>query len=1059
MRTPGALLQLLLLTVGLSAPCRPAFALAAGFDLETGPLFDSAAACMQARNEGVDVIAEYLDTDGAVVFRAGSWLGRDGRYLLPPPESSVGKVRFRTLERISITASDVSLEPCPASLPDAAIDSLSQALDNRLNVYLGEAAGDTDLPPLYENAIEALEGTSHDHWLAVAHFEFASMLRSIDRLDDSAHHYRNALSLFESIDDPGGRAAATNSLGLVALRQGRLEEAGRLFDAARPLFLEQGDLHSVAGVDNNLGLLYMRRDQLDAAATHLEMALTVLQGPIELRSDTPNADQELEAGSPAELTWALNTLDNLAIVRRRQGSVHLAERYWRNVLALEGHVEHARTGAEARHNLGGLLLRQGRLDEALVMLSEALEQFNASKARRWMVETRVMLSRLYFYLGDSETALEFAREAVALEPDDLNARLRAFRGLADLEQERGEFEAAIRTIDAALSLVDDRPDDRQYLLLNSRRAHLQLLAGNTADAIETQRSVHDSISEVGTLTDSARVRYRLAIALGQTGQSAEARALLNEALPVFRKTREVFHELLALEALSKLQIDDPAARIDTSARAFERALQLRRQPLGDMRRLGMSATLGRIDDRHIRMLAESGESGRAWQAASSVRAVEMLDLERARRRGHARSVRKALLDEHAELLTELHRQRLNGREDTDPRDLKVAIDRVEAQLRQLLERPETHSAPSLTVVQQQLGDKRLLLSYYLLPDDVLLWAVSGDEVQFFQLPDRRGIEAAASNLLDRLRHPRQAPGATGKLSRQLGKALLNPASGMIADAEEVVIEPHGALHALPFGVLVDDGQLLMERVAVHRALAVDARSRPDAASGQGANRLLVMANPGWQTGRTLAGPLPKRSLVGRMMRDNGLARLPGTQREAELLAALDPEAVAVRVLSGPTASRQFVLGGGLSGYPLIHIATHGLLDLQYPSLSALLLADEHGPGPALLRPQEIAELQLDAGLVVLSGCETGTGPLPAGSGALSLARPFLVAGADQVLSSLWKIDDARTAKFMQAFYRHLLVHERPPARALAAAQRDMRHKRETANPYYWAGFVLLGKSI
>lgn len=1059
MRASRALMQLLLLTVGLSAPCRPSFALPAGFDIETGPLFESAAPCMQVRNEGVDVVAEYLDADGAVVFRAGSWLGRDGRYLLPPPQPSAETVRFRTLENISIAASDISLDPCPASLPDAAIDSLSRALDNRLSGYIGEASGDADLPALYEAAIEALEGSPHDHWLAVAHFEFASMLRSIDRLEDAAHHYENALSLFESIDDLGGRAASINSLGLVALRQGLLERAGRLFDAARPLFLEHGDLHSVAGVENNLGLLYMRRDQLDAAATHLEMALTVLQGPIDLRSETPDGDQALEADSAAELTSALNTLDNLAIVRRRQGSVQLAERYWRNVLALEGHVEHARTGAEARHNLGGLLLRQGRMDEALVMLSEALGQFNAEKARRWMVETRVMLSRLYSLLGDSETALDFAHEAVALEPADLNARLRALRGLAVLQQQRGEFSAAIGTIDTALSLVDDQPDDRQYLLLNSRRSHVQLLAGDTADAIETQRSVHASILEIGAIADSARVRYRLAIALAQAGESAEARTLLNEALPVFRKTREVFHELLALQALSRLQIGDPAARLDASARAFERALQLRRQPLGDMARLGMSDTLRQIDDRHIRMLSESGKTRRAWEAVSSIRAADLQDLAHVRRRGRNRSIRKALLDEHAELLTELHRRRLNDREEPDPRDLKVALDRVETRLRQLLQRPTSPSAPSLADVQRQLGDNRLLLSYYLLPDDVLLWAISESDVRSFQLPDRRGIEAATSNFLGRLRHPRQALGAIEGLSRQLGNLLLGPASRMIADAGEIVIEPHGALHALPFGVLIDDGQLLMERAAVHRALAADPRSKPDAGSGPSANRLFVMANPGWHVDRSQPGPLPRRSLVGKLMRDNGLARLPGTQREAEMLAALDSESVAVRVRSGPAASRQFVVDGGLSGYPLIHIATHGLLDLQYPSLSALLLADENGPGPALLHPQAITELRLDAGLVVLSGCETGRGALPAGSGALSLARPFLLAGADQVMSSLWKIDDARTGKFMQVFYRHLLVHERPPARALAAAQRDMRRKPETAHPYYWAGFVLAGKSL
>lgn len=1017
------------------------------------------APCTRVHNQGRDIIAEYLDARGDVVFRAGSWLGRDGRYLLPRPSSQVERIRFRALEDIAIDASDIALAPCADGLPEGAVDSLSKAIDHRLARYLGAASEDTDVIGHYETAIAALESTPHQHWLAVAHFEFASFLRASDRLDRAAVHYGAALSIFEALDDRAGRAASINSLGLVALRRGRPDEAARRFDTAKPLFLEFGDLHSVAVVDHNLGLLYLRRGQLAEAAAHLEMALTVLQGPLDLRAESPKADRAVPADSPAELTAALNTLNNLAIVRRQQGSVSLAERYWRNVLALEGHASGTRTGAEARHNLGGLLLREGRLDEALVLLADAVEQFDAERARRWMVEARILLSRLYFRLGDSESALEYALEAVDLQTQDLNALRRAHRHLADLQQEAGDYDAAVATVDRAMELLGDRPHDPRLLMLESRRAHLQLLLGEISEAVEAQRAVHESMAGLDSPVEGARVAYRLALALMAAGEAAEARALLEEAVTVFRQAREVFRELQALEALGRLDNVDAQARLEASTRAFRAGLKLRGQPLSDEHRIGLSSTLARIDQRHVRRLVEAGRHTEAWQAVARIRNTDMEALDRTHQRAREQSDRRALLAEHAERINELHARILREGDSDEHNDLRLAVDRVETRLRQLHDRPTARSKPSLRAVQQQLGDDRLLLSYYLLPGRTLLWEITSKEIRLHELPGRPDIEATVSELLRRLRHPRQAPGAIDRLASELGTALLAPASESIAAATEVVIEPHGVLHAVPFGLLIDGERLLLDRVAVSR---VTSSGRPPTARPERRTRperMLVLANPGWQSEPGQPPPLPRRSLVGQLMRDNALARLPGTQREAELLAALDAPEVALRSRTGRAASRQFVLGGGLAGYSVVHLATHGLVDLHYPNLSALLLADENGPGAALLRPQEIAQLQLDAGLVVLSGCETGAGAIPAGEGALSLARPFLVAGAARVVSTLWKIDDARTAEFMETFYRRLLEQGDTPARALAAAQRKMRQRPETAHPYYWAGFILTGNSL
>jgi CHAT domain-containing protein len=73
-------------------------------------------------------------------------------------------------------------------------------------------------------------------------------------------------------------------------------------------------------------------------------------------------------------------------------------------------------------------------------------------------------------------------------------------------------------------------------------------------------------------------------------------------------------------------------------------------------------------------------------------------------------------------------------------------------------------------------------------------------------------------------------------------------------------------------------------------------------------------------------------------------------------------------------------------------------------------------------------------LVVLSACDTGLGEIEQGQGVLGLQRAFQTAGAQALMASLWKVDDAATSLLMEDFYVNLWQKKLPKLEALRQAQ-------------------------
>ncbi len=124
-----------------------------------------------------------------------------------------------------------------------------------------------------------------------------------------------------------------------------------------------------------------------------------------------------------------------------------------------------------------------------------------------------------------------------------------------------------------------------------------------------------------------------------------------------------------------------------------------------------------------------------------------------------------------------------------------------------------------------------------------------------------------------------------------------------------------------------------------------------------------------------------------------------------------------------------------------------------------------GPEAGIAMALEITGLDLrGTELVILSACEAGIGGIQLGEGITGLRQAFLLAGADSVVATLWKVSVTDSTTLMDDFWTRLEKNEDRTA-ALCGAQRDMIQRfrqpgaeRGPPHPFYWAGFTLTGQS-
>lgn len=184
--------------------------------------------------------------------------------------------------------------------------------------------------------------------------------------------------------------------------------------------------------------------------------------------------------------------------------------------------------------------------------------------------------------------------------------------------------------------------------------------------------------------------------------------------------------------------------------------------------------------------------------------------------------------------------------------------------------------------------------------------------------------------------------------------------------------------------------------------------------------------------------------------ERGLALLP-LKYSTEEVNKISRIIKADRILTNKDATEtNFKQKASLSR--IIHLSTHSLLYEKQPLILFSNFYDPENDG--FLEASEIVQLNLNSDLVVLSSCSSGLGEIDASEGIIGMTKSFFHAGVKSTVVSLWEVNDKYTSELMTIFYRKL-SEGYDKSESLRMAKIEFI-KTYSANPYFWAAFVLYG---
>ena len=325
------------------------------------------------------------------------------------------------------------------------------------------------------------------------------------------------------------------------------------------------------------------------------------------------------------------------------------------------------------------------------------------------------------------------------------------------------------------------------------------------------------------------------------------------------------------------------------------------------------------------------------------------------------------------------------------------------------------------------------------------------------------------------------------LSYKLYRKLFGPFDSIMKDIDHLVVVPSGPLESLPFNLLVTEkprlrisksifdkyqfAEWLPKKYSLTQLPTISSlkslRSHKQNIIADepfiGFGDPILEGQPGELRGLKIVDLYKGSGSDLEQIRN--LPNLPETANELRIIARY-LNAPLDKIYLRERAREEIIKRIDLSNSQVIAFATHGLVSGEITGLSEPALvftppSELSDIDDGLLKASEIAQLKINAEIIVLSACNTAASTKLGAQGLTGLSRAFIYAGAKSLLVTNWSIDSEAASLITTEMFKAISSNQNiGRGEALRNAMLKLishKDKKEYAHPAFWAPFSLIGE--
>ena len=903
---------------------------------------------------------------------------------------------------------------------------------NNLGLIETERSNFQQAVSYYERALSLAENPS------VPSNIHAMMLGNLGSAYDDMGEYDQALDYYSKginlLDRDGSKehkvqlAKLYNYIGITYRKKGQFDKALQFYQQELRINTGlYGEGHpAVAGGYNNIGSIYYYRGDFGEAIVYFKRAA---------------ASIELIFGDAHPRVGLL--YNNIGAVYYEQGDYDKAVEYLKKSAEIkrqtqgENHPDLALT----LNNIGSIYSEMGKHEMGIDYLEKSLEI-----RRETLGETHPVLSNnynalgsLYINTGDAESAIEYFKKSLDIT---LKTRSSAHPYAAEARTKLARAYRKNGDLKSALSYLQEA---EKVLKVNS---------GNSTIPLGSKLSMPYKYPN-----------YAVDV-LFEKGKTLHAQYEREDNINALKSAEATFTELSGLLDIIQANFRNEESKLLMGSKShamYEEAIE--------------------ISYKLYRVTEKEGYLNDIFFFSEKSKARVILELLNNKRAKKFAGIPDSLLSYETDLRERLSRvqQSLNSNLDTgdgnNRETLQDSLFKLNRQLNIHLESirkeyPKYHAfkyhteVPRLSKIQKSLsGKENTLLHFFYGEERTWVLVMDSENITVSPVTHIHNLSSQVNTLKEAIAQRKDS--VYLHLGRELYRALIEPIAGRI-NTGELLIVPDGPLNLLPFDALLtkEPGSVtrftklpyLLKKHAIRYSPSVSLSSYFDEREERSYDQKFIGYAPVF-SGGTL-------DILPSVSNRNNWESLPSTRYEVEEIAksmsesrgfwAFLTDKSTSKIVIGEEATEARFKNDGMNRYRYLHLATHAFAsDSSNGRAGIAFYTDEKSGEDGILYSEEIYGLNLSNELVVLSACETGTGEVRTGEGIIGLSRAFQYAGVENLLVSLWNVEDRSTASLMISFYEKLQKGS-DSAGALQAAKMTLIQNPAYAHPRYWSPFIYIG---